>query len=100
MSFSNFVVPSPLSVFTALPLVCSCFGFVTPLTGDQDLFLHLFAPSGPLVRFSVRGGTSVDVVTFSVFCTPFTMFVPWFQVFGFASGVCSNFTFGGTDIFG
>ena len=29
-----------------------------------------------------------------------THFVPWFQVFGFTSGVCNNFTFGGSDIFG
>ena len=100
VSVSNFFVPAPFSLFGVLPPVCSSFGIVRPRTGDQDLFLHLFHPLGPVVRLSVRGGTLVDIVTFSVFCTPFTHFVPWFQVFGFTSGVCSNFTFGGSDIFG
>jgi hypothetical protein len=96
----RFVVPRFFSFFFGLPPVCSTFGVLTPLTGDQDLLLHLgWPPLGP-VRASVRGGTAVDVVTLSVFCTPFTHFGPIFQVFGFTSGTCSTFTFGGTDIFG
>ena len=96
----NFAVPRFFSAFFALPPVCSTFGILTPRTGDQDLFLHLgWPPLGP-VRASVRGGTSVDVVTLSVFCTLFTHFAPIFQVFGFTGGVCSSFAFGGTDIFG
>ena len=98
-SISNFFLPTLFSVFGVLPPICSCFGVVTPLTGDQDLFLEL-APFGPILRMSAKGGTAVDVVTLTVPCTFFTHFVPWFQVFGFASGTCSNFTFGGTDIFG
>ena len=96
----NFFVPRFFSFFFPLPPVCSTFGVLAPLSGDQDLFLHLgWPPLGP-VRASVRGGTAVDVVTFAVFCTPFTHFGPIHQVFGFTGGVCSAFTFGGTDIFG
>ena len=98
--FSNFFVPRFFSFFFALPPVCSTFGIVRPTSGDQDLFLHLgWPPLGP-VRASVLGGTSVDVVTLSVFCTPFTHFAPIHQLFGFTAGVCGSYTFGGTDIFG
>ena len=96
----NFFVPRFFNLFFGLPPVCSTFGVLTPLSGDQDLFLHLgWPPLGP-VRASVLGGTATDVVTLAVFCTPWTHFGPIFQVFGFTSGVCSRFTFGGTDIFG
>lgn len=97
---SNFFVPRFTSFFFILPPVCSTFGILRPTSGDQDLFLHLGWPPAAAVRSSIRGGTTVDVVTFSVFCTFFTHFGPVHQVFGFASGVCGSFTFGGTDIFG
>lgn len=96
----NFFVPRFFSFFFGLPPVCSTFGVLTPLSGDQDLFLHLGWPPIGFVRASVRGGTAVDVVTLGVFCTPFTHFGAIYQVFGFTGGVCSAFTFGGTDIFG
>lgn len=96
----NFFVPRFFSFFFVLPPVCSTFGVVRPLSGDQDLFLHLGWPPAAAVRASARGGTRIDVVTLSVTCMLFTHFGPIFEVFGFTSGTCSSFTFGGTDIFG
>jgi hypothetical protein len=97
---TGFPVPVGFSFFFGLPPVCSTFGVLTPATGDQDLFLHLaWPPVGP-VAMSRFGGTTTDVVTFAVFCTPFTQFGPIYQVFGWATGICSTFTWGGTDIFG
>jgi hypothetical protein len=98
--FSGFAVPVGMSLFFFLPPVCSTFGTVVPASGDQDLFLHLaWPPLGP-VRASVRGGTAVDAITFSTFCTLFTQFGPIWHLFGFSTGVCGTFTFGGTDVFG
>src|ERR1700693_6516120 len=64
-SISNFFLPTLFSVFGVLPPICSCFGVVTPRTGDQDLFLEL-APFGPILRMSARGGTAVDIVTLTI----------------------------------
>jgi hypothetical protein len=96
----NFLVPRFAHLFFPLPLVCSTFGVLRPSSGDQDLFLHLRWPPVAAVGASTRGGTLVDVVTLSVFCTPFTQFGPIFHVFGFTSGTCSSFTFGGADFLG
>ena len=97
---TGFAVPLGMSLFFFLPPVCSTFATVAPASGDQDLFLHLaWPPLGP-VRASVRGGTAVDAITFSTFCTPFTHFGPIWHLFGFRTGVCGTFAFGGTDIFG
>jgi len=66
-------------------------GTVLPLTGDQDLILRLFTPTGPRVSSSFAFGTALDLVWFTF---PFP-FVPVFQVIGFATGVCSNFSANG-----
>lgn len=87
-SVSTFAVPSGVSFFFFGSFVGFTFGSVAPATGDQDLFLHLFAPAGPVVSASVFPFTIPDLVSFAI---PFP-FVPVFQVFGFATGVCSTFT--------
>jgi hypothetical protein len=98
---TGFPVPVGFSFLFGLPPVCSTFGVLTPATGDQDLFLYrAWPPFGGLLAFSRFGGTTTDVVTFSVVCKAFTQFVPIYQVFGWATGICSTFTWGGTDIFG
>jgi hypothetical protein len=69
--------------------------FVVPATGDQDLFLHLFSATGPVVSASRAGGITPDVVAFSsVAVLPFLPplpFVPVFDVVGFTTGVCGLF---------
>ena len=96
----GFVLPTGVSFFFGLPPVCSTFGVLIPASGDQDLFLHLaWPPIGP-IRASINGGTTPDVITFSTFCLPWTHFAPIWHLFGFRTGVCRTFTFGGTDIFG
>ena len=88
LSVSGFTVPAGVSfVFFGL-WVASTFGRLTPATGDQDLFLHLFTPAGPVVSSSLFGGTTTDAVAFG---SPFFPFVPVFRVSGFATGVCSSF---------
>jgi hypothetical protein len=85
---STFTVPSGVSFFFFGSFVVLTFGSLVPASGDQDLFLRLFAPAGPVVSASVFPFTLPDVVSFSI---PFP-FVPVFQVFGFATGVCANFS--------
>jgi hypothetical protein len=87
-SLSGFTVPSGVSFFFFGSFVAFTLGSVVPATGDQDLFLHLFAPGGPTVSASVFPLTLPDLVSFSI---PFP-FVPVFRVFGFTTGVCANFT--------
>jgi hypothetical protein len=99
-SIMGLFLPAGLSLFFGLPLVCTCFGLVAPKTGDQDILLHLgWPPIGP-VRISAKGGTAVDVVTFASPCTPFTQFVPIFQIFGWTTGTCGTFAVGGADFLG
>jgi hypothetical protein len=86
---SGFFVPTGVSFFLFGPFVLASFGSLRPASGDQDLILHLFSPTGPIVSASRLGGTALDVVMFGV---PFFPFVPVFQVFGFTAGVCSTFT--------
>jgi hypothetical protein len=76
-----------VSFFFFGSFVVLTFGSLVPTSGDQDLFLHLFTPAGPVVSASVFPFTLPDLVTFSI---PFP-FVPVFRVFGFATGVCANF---------
>ena len=66
------------------------FGSVLPRSGDQDLFLHLFGATGPVVSASALPLTLLDAVSF-VLPPPFP-FVPVFRIFGFTTGVCGNFT--------
>jgi hypothetical protein len=87
-SFSGFFLPAGASLFVFGPFVISAFAALTPATGDQDLFLRLFTPTGPVASASRFGGTTRDTVAFGV---PLFPFVPVFQVFGFTTGVCSSF---------
>lgn len=87
-SMSGFTVLSGVSFFFFGSFVGFTFGSVVPASGDQDLFLHLFAPSGPTVSASVFPRTLPDLVSFSI---PLP-FVPVFRIFGFTTGVCANFT--------
>ena len=98
----NFVMPAGFSFFFTLPPVCGTFGTVLPASGDQDLFLHLGWPLGPIVRSSVLGGREWDAVVFAgpFPCTFFTQISPWFRIFGFSGGVCRLFEAGGQDVFG
>ena len=78
----------------ALPVlttwVFGTFGSVLPRSGDQDLFLHLFGATGPVVSASALPLTLLDAVSFAL--PPPFPFVPVFQIFGFTTGVCGNFT--------
>jgi hypothetical protein len=85
---SGFFLPAGVNLFFFGSFVGITFASLRPASGDQDLFLHLFGPTGPVVSASTLGGTARDVVTFG-FLFPF---VPVFQVLGFTAGVCSNFT--------
>jgi hypothetical protein len=85
---STFAVPAGTNFFFVGSFVGYTTGTVLPATGDQDLFLTLFAPTGPLVSSSRNSFTALDFVWFTF---PFP-FVPVFRVFGFATGVCSNFS--------
>jgi hypothetical protein len=85
----GFFVPAGISLFFFGLVSVSAFGSVRPATGDQDLRLRLFAPNGPVVATSTFSGTTVDSVGFSVLFFPF---VPVFDLRGFASGICANFT--------
>ncbi len=100
VTVGGFAVPIGVSLFFGLPPVCSTFGVLTPASGDQDLFLHLgWPPVGP-IRGSRNGGTTPDVITFSTVCRLWTHFAPIWHLFGWRTGVCRTFVFGGTDIFG
>lgn len=87
-SVSGFFVPTGASFVFLGSWVNSTFARVIPATGDQDLFLHLFNPLGPIVSASIFGGTTTDVVMFGT--PPPFAFLPFFRVRGFAAGVCSN----------
>jgi hypothetical protein len=85
----GFFVPAGISLFFIGLVSVSAFGTVRPATGDQDLRLRLFAPNGPVVSTSTFSGTTVDSVGFTVLFFPF---VPVFDLRGFTSGICGNFT--------
>jgi hypothetical protein len=85
---TSFFVPKGVSFFFFGSFVFTAVGSLRPTSGDQDLFLHLFSPTGPTVSASILGGTSLDVVAFTF---PLFPVVPVFQVFGFTAGVCSTF---------
>jgi hypothetical protein len=66
-------------------------GNIFPATGDQDLFLHYFSPTGPVLAASRFGGTTMDVVVLGL-----TFLLPvWFRVFGFTAGVMGRGQFEG-----
>jgi hypothetical protein len=88
---SAFTVPAGASFFFFGSFVGFAIGTVLPTTGDQDLFLRLFTPTGPVVSSSRASFTALDVVWFTF---PFP-FVPVFEVQGFTTGVCSNFSANG-----
>ena len=89
LTLPAFFVPTGVSLFFFGLPVLETAALVVPASGDQDLFLHLFSPTGPVVSSSRLGGTSPDLAWFTF---PLLPFVPVFQVFGFAAGVCGNFT--------
>jgi len=90
MSISTFGVPAGVSLFFFGSWVFGTFGSVLPTSGDQDLFLRLFGATGPVVSASVLPLTLPDAVGFGL-PPPFPFF-PVFQIFGFATGVCRNFS--------
>ena len=53
MTVSSFTVPAGASFFFFGSFVGFTVGAVLPLTGDQDLLLHLFTPTGPVVSRSL-----------------------------------------------
>jgi hypothetical protein len=90
------VLAVPTSFVFIGSVVVFANGTVVPATGDQDLYLHLFNPTGPVVSSSRLGGTAPDFVWFTA-PTPFgpIPFVPFFEVRPWATGVCANFTASG-----
>jgi hypothetical protein len=89
VNISGFFLPGGASLVVFGSWVTFALGSVLPATGDQDLFMHLFFPSGPVVSASIFGGTTPDLVAFGQ--PPPFWFVPVYRVFGFAPGVCTNF---------
>jgi hypothetical protein len=89
LALSTFFVPSGFSLFFFGLPVLTASALVVPATGDQDIFVHLFSPTGPVIASSTFGGTTPDLASFFI---PFLPVVPVFQVFGFTAGVCANFT--------
>ena len=89
MSISTFAVPAGARFFFFGSWVFGTFGSVLPRSGEQDLFLHLFGATGPVAP-SALPLTLLDVVSFAL--PPPFPFVPVFQIFGFTTGVCGNFT--------
>jgi hypothetical protein len=77
--FSGFFVPTRPSLIFSGSWVLSTFASLRPATGNQDLFLHLFSPTGPVLSSSRLGGTAVDMVFLSF---PLFPYVPVFRVFG------------------
>ncbi len=75
-------VPFRFNVFFFFPLAFTCSAFVSPFSGDPDLFLSLNSPGAPAVAASARAGLSWDSVGFSR--PPWFPFFPFFRVFGFA----------------
>jgi len=93
ITVSSFTVPAGASFFFFGSWVFFATGAVLPLSGDQDLRLRLFSATGAVVSSSLAGGTSLDFVWFTM-PSPFgpLPFVPVFEVLGFTTGVCSNFS--------
>jgi hypothetical protein len=88
---SSFTVLAGTNLFFMGSLVAIAVGSLTPLTGDQDLYLRLYGAGGPVVSSSRASFTATDNVWFTM---PFP-FVPVYQVQGFTTGVCGTFTAGG-----
>jgi hypothetical protein len=84
--FGFSVAASSSFFFIGLP-VATAAGALVPLSGDQDLFMHFFAPLGPTLASSRAGGTSLDFVFFMLPAP----WVPVFEVQGFTTGVCREF---------
>lgn len=90
-SFTTFSVKGGAHVFFAGSWVRTCSGAVTPTSGDQDLFLHLLWPFGPIVSASMKGGIFTDLVSYAV-AKELPQFFPWYHIFGWSTGVCGTFT--------
>lgn len=88
----NVTIPAGSSLFAGGWWVNRADAFVAPFTGDQDLFLHYFGPTGPVLAASRRGGTALDVVGPVRMAFPW---VAWFQVFGFTAGMMNQGWFWG-----
>ena len=85
---SGFSVPAGASFFFTGSFVFTALGSLVPASGDQDLFLRLFTPTGSILAASRAGGTALDFVTFTF---PLLPWVPVFEVRGFTAGVCATF---------
>jgi hypothetical protein len=85
---SRFFVPAGVSFLFFGSFALTALGSVLPASGDQDLFLRLFTPSGPILAASTGGGTALDLVTFTF---PLVPWIPVFDVRGFTTGVCATF---------
>lgn len=79
-------LPAGANLFFILPPICHCAGFVTPLTGDPDLFLSANGPRTPIIAASMLGAGAIDRVAFGPsICWPWAKFVPWFRVNAFST---------------
>jgi hypothetical protein len=86
----GFRVPAGGSVFQFFPAVLWTIGSLFPVSpADQDLFLRLWGPNGPVVSSSTLGVGFPDSV-WTVW--PLFPVVPWYQIFGFTGGTCRQFT--------
>ena len=84
----SYFLPRGFNIMLYPPPMCGLTASVTPVTGDQDLFLFRFL--GPPVMSSVRGGTSVDRVFFDnpplTPCDIFHWNLLVIRIFGFTAG--------------
>ena len=85
---SIFFVPAGASLFFFGSFVLTAIASLRRTSGDQDLYLHLFSSTGPLIMSSEAGGASLDVVWFTF---PLFPVVPVFEVKGYTTGVCGVF---------
>ena len=85
-------IPAGTSWYAGSWWVNRADAFVAPATGDQDLSLHYFGPTGPVLAASRFGGTVIDSVGPVRMAFPW---VAWFRVFGFTAGMVNHAWFWG-----
>jgi hypothetical protein len=82
-TMSHLNLPAGVSKYYFGTWVLYTWATITPRSGDQDLYLHFWSPTGPLLNASRLGGTSQDTVQFFL---PVFPYVPVIRVYGYQAG--------------
>jgi hypothetical protein len=86
-----YILPLNWSIWVWPPPLCTLTACVTPVSGDQDIFLFRNGIFPALIAASVKGGTATDCVTFSnpplTGCSVFTWNFLLLRLFGFRTGI-------------